>query len=80
MRYPGRSRLDREGDSGAWYGGRARIGTYLLINLYGLVLIERVEKGGKETEAEQGETRGDGAEDWRGSVFYREVLNRRKGR
>lgn len=64
MRYPGRSRrFDREGDSGAWYGGRPRIGTYLLINLYGPFGAGRINRNARTwkkrrraTEAEQGET------------------------
>lgn len=63
MRYPGRSRrFDREGDSGAWYGGRPRIGTYLLINLYGPFGAGRINRNARTwkkrrraTEAEQGE-------------------------
>lgn len=47
MRYPGRSRFDREGDSGAWYGGRPRIGTYLLINLYRLFGAGRINRNAR---------------------------------
>ena len=44
MRYPRRSTFDRERDSGTSYGGRPRIGTYLLINLYRLFRTARTNR------------------------------------
>lgn len=62
MRYPGRSRrFDREGDSGAWYGGRPRIGTYLLINLYGPFGAGRINRNAWTWKKRRRATQGSGA-------------------
>lgn len=53
MRYPRRSTFDRERDSGTSYGGRPRIGTYLLINLYRLLRAARTNRNSHEERREE---------------------------